>query len=658
MRIFKALLILSLLLTTAFAEESNSTADMNQKRFSIDVKDMDIHDAIRMISKGYDINILLDKDVKGQITMHLNDIPVAKGLQSIAQTYGWELTEENGLFKIGKPEKKWQSSISVTNGLVSANIMEQEINSFLDEFSEKAKISIVRGQQLSGSVNAKLYNTPVRYALETILNGSGFTVDYSNKVYTVNRGSGGRSGSGGGGGPSHQRGKFRIEMRDKLLTLDVVNGNLDALIGEIADESKMQVVVYGKLSGQVNAKINSIPLDEGLALILGGTKYTFVERDSIILIGDRNAATPSGQALTTSKLIHLKHIKADEIPKILPKNIPAHNVKIIKEQNGLLISGTSEDIVKTRNFLESIDIPSPQVMLDVLVVEYNRDLEKDFGFKFNGNTGEAGSNSFSFPDMLLNRTGSQAKSILKGAFGDAPFISKLPDDFNMTLKLLESHDKAKVLAKPSITVLNGNKAQIDVGRTSYYKVSGGTADNPTHNFRPINSGIKVTITPWISQSGQITMELSPEISNMTGKNDDGYPDISRRSIQTSVRIDDGKTLILGGLLKGEDVESNSQVPFFGRFFGNIPIVGLLFKSVSKLETQSNLVVYVTPHILNKSDYVSIPEELKKMNEDNREVFRKSMEQRISEHYGDTAQSIIPLPKEIKKRDRKKRKREK
>lgn len=642
MRLKKYLFLLILIPTLIVAVPNNTDTPVGEKRFSIDVKDMDIRDAIRMISKGYDLNILLDKEVKGQITIHLNDIPVAAGLQSIVETYGWELTEENGLFKIGMPAKSWSSEITVKAGNVTADISNQEVNTFINEISKKAQISIVPNQKLTGTVSAKLYRVPIRDAIETILTGSGFTVDYSNKIFTVGKGSG--NSSSGHMNSGKRRGKFRIKMENKLLSLDVVNGNLDALIGEIADESQMQVVVYGKLSGQVNAKLNSIPLDEGLALILGGTKYTFVERDSIILIGDRNGATPSGQALTTSKLIHLKHIKADEIPKILPKNIPAHNVKVVKEQNGLLISGTSEDIVKTRNFLQSIDIPTPQVTLDVLMVEYNRDLEKEFGFSFDGNTGSAGSNMFSYPEIKLNRTGSQAKSVLKGVFGDAPFITKLPDDFNMSLKLLESHDKAKVLAQPSITVLNGNKAQIDVGRTSYYRVSGGTADNPTHNFRPINSGIKVTITPWISQSGQITMELSPEISNMTGKNDDGYPDISRRSIQTTVRIDDGKTLVLGGLLKGEDVENNSEVPFFGRFFGNIPIIGILFKSIGRLETQSNLVVYVTPRILRKDDYVYLPDELKKIEENNREVFRKSMEHRISEHYGDSSETIIPIPK--------------
>ena len=105
-------------------------------------------------------------------------------------------------------------------------------------------------------------------------------------------------------------------------------------------------------------------------MLLGGTRFTFVQKDNVILIGDRNTATPSGQTLSKSELIHLKHIKADNLPSILPKDIPPTNVRVIKEQNALLISGTSEDIVTAKEFLNTIDIPTPQVRIDAIIVEF------------------------------------------------------------------------------------------------------------------------------------------------------------------------------------------------------------------------------------------------------------------------------------------------
>lgn len=603
-----------------------------EQTFSIDVKNMDIRDVIRLISKGYSLNIVLDRKVTGMVTLNLIDVPVSEGLKVLVESYGWELEQRGDVYHIGIAKEKGDLKLVVQEDLITADLVNVEINTFIRDFSEKTGVSVVPASKLTGRVSAKLYKIPIKDALKTVLEGNGFGVEFNRNIYTISRGESG--GEGNRGGNSRGRRRFNIDFENDALSIEVQNGDLDALIHEIANVSELEIVVYGKLSGQVNARLNNIPLDEGLALILGGTKYTFVNRGDIILIGDRNGATPAGQTLTTSKLIHLFHIKADEVPKILPKNIPATAIKVVKEQNALLISGTSEDIVKTQQFLRSIDIPTPQVALDVLIVEYTREIGKEFGFEASGNRPTTGdnakrsSNYYSFPHVEMNRSGDQAKELLKSVFGNKTFITNLPDDFMMTLKLLEDQKRAKVLAQPTLTVLNGNKAKIDVGETSYFKVIGGTADSPTQNFRPINSGITVNITPWISKSGQITAEVNPEISNATTVNEDGYPNISRRSINTTVRIEDNKTVVLGGLLKSTEAISHQQVPFLG----DIPILGYLFKSTNRRQVQSNLVIYITPHIIEGHDFVDLPQQLKSLNETNSKVWLKDLESTIIENY--------------------------
>ncbi|MGM0462828.1 MAG: hypothetical protein ACQEQ4_10480 [Fibrobacterota bacterium] len=608
-------------------------------RFSIDVKDMDVRDAIRMISKGYDLNIALEREVQGSITMHLSDIPAREGLKTITDSYGWTLTKEENVYRIGLPRDVTSGQISMADGKITANIQGMDVEECIEEFSRITRVSIVPDRDLSGTVSAKLYDIPVRQALESIFEGNGFSVDFFGDVYRITSAEEGARPSGRGGS---QAGKFHVRVEDRNLTMDVVNAELKAVIERIAVESDIEMVIYGNLGEMVNAKLNSIPLAEGLALILGGTRYTFVEKDGIILIGDRNTASPSGQTLTTTHLVHLRHIKADQIPSLLPHNIPSQNIQVVKEQNALLITGTSEDIVTTRRFLSSIDIPTAQVAIKVFVVEYSRDLGEDFGFSLSGSSsGEPQDNSFSYPDMEINLGGERAQNIIAKTFSGADFVTNLPDNFNASLRLLETHKRAKVLAEPSLTVLNGHTANIDVGRTSYYKITGGTSENPTHNFRPINSGIKVAITPWISEGGQITMELSPEISNMTGLNSEGYPDISRRSISTTVRIDNKKTLVLGGLLRGEDLEENRSLPWIGRFLGRIPIIGILFQSRYRMENQSNLVIYVTPTVIETGDYVSIPSELDRINKQNNTANPVTIDSLITRGYrNDTTAPIV------------------
>jgi type IV pilus assembly protein PilQ len=442
---------------------------------------------------------------------------------------------------------------------------------------------------------------------------------------------------------------FHVEYYNGLISLDVSNGNLDDVIKAIADQGDMEVVTYGNLTGEVNAVLNGVPLSEALTLLLGGTKFTFVQKDNVILIGDRNTATPSGQALSKSEIVHLRHIKADEVPKILPKNIPVNNVKVVKEQNALLVSGTSEDIVKTREFLATVDIPTPQVILDAIVVEYSRQLDRDFGLEVGTSHPRKSRHSyFTYPESEVNLRGRDAKALLKWPFNKGTDIvtkiGELTDSFYINLRMLERQQKAKVLAQPSITVLNGNKAQINVGQTQYYTIEGGTADNPTRDFKPISFGIRLDITPWISQSGQITAEISPDISNSMGVNEAGYPNVFRRSIKTTVQIDDGKTLVLGGLLRTEQQETQRKVPILG----DIPLLGYLFRSTLKNNIQTNLVIYITPHIIEKGTKMDMAEELQKLDREERgHLFGPSFIDGIDNHLrhvdDEEKDSISPPP---------------
>ncbi|NLD98715.1 MAG: hypothetical protein GX640_02480, partial [Fibrobacter sp.] len=346
-------------------------------------------------------------------------------------------------------------------------------------------------------------------------------------------------------------------------------------------------------------------------------------------IGDRNTATPSGQALSKSELIHLKHIKADNVPPILPKDIPSTNVRVIKEQNALLISGTSEDIVSAKEFIMTIDIPTPQVRIDAVIVEFKDNLDRGTGFRF-GKSRKLMDSSFFvtpfqgnkyYPEKQVFEMGMSGKFI-KQQFANFSFglIKKIPEDWFGMLYALETQDKAKVLAQPSIMTLNGNKASIDVSETQYFKVTTGVGENQTSRFQPIKFGITLDIVPWISQSGQITAEITPNVSNSEKTNAENYPNVSARSISTTVRLNDGETLILGGLIKNQETQSNYKVPFLG----NLPIIGSFFRQTSKTKIKSNLVVFITPHVINDNNQIDLAREIEKFELYDKSILEKAI----------------------------------
>lgn len=675
-RIFCFLLLLTLSAFNLTAQENETV--QNEQTLSIDVKDTDIRDVIRMISRGYNINILLDQDVSGKVTLHLADVPIMEGLRSIAESNGLEVIKEGSVYKIQKARDEQKSMIRYSDGKLTVDIQNVDVKDFLKELSSKTAVSIVPDTKVEGKISGKLYQVNLYEGLRVLLESNGFKVIRRNNIYQVLSGTESLSSSSPvprfSGGSS--QGRFFVDYNNGMVSLDVSSGDLEDVVKAIAERSDIEIITYGSIKSEVNAKLNNAPLTEALALLLGGTRFTFVQKNNVILIGDRNTATPSGQALSKSELIHLRHIKADNIPSILPKDIPASNVRVIKEQNALLISGTSEDIVAAQEFLNTIDIPTPQVRIDAVVVEFKNNIDKEFGVRAGKDNRliDSSYNYTPFPQsnryggsqtFELGMSGKFIKKIVKNIFNSTGFVDQLPDDFFTVLRFLESQDKAKVLAQPSILTLNGNKASIDVSETQYFKIVTGVGENYTSRFQPIKFGIQLDIVPWISQSGQITAEVTPNVSNSEKTNNEGYPNVSTRSITTTVRLNDGETLVLGGLIKNQETEFNYKIPFLG----SLPIIGALFRHSGKNRIKSNLVVFITPHIVTKDDHVDLERELEKYDIHNKDFIERQIykgvqkirkrinkendkEEVIDSLHDDESQKQIEDDKKIKKTEQK------
>ncbi len=642
-----------LLISASAVSSQQSDSTPLAQTMSIDVKDTDIRDVIRMISKGYNISILLDQDVSGKVTLHLVEVPIMEGLRSIAESNDLEVIKEGSVYKIQKATAEKRSMIRYYDGKLTIDVQNIDVKEFLKELSSKTAVSIVPEAKVEGNITGKLYQVNLEDGLRALLEGNGFKVTKRKNIYQVLSGpeQHGSPPSSRFSGPPSSNSKFFVEYSNGLVSLDVSSGDLEDIIKAISEQGDVEIITYGNIKSEINAKLDNAPLIEALALLLGGTRFTFVQKDNVILIGDRNTATPSGQALSKSELIHLKHIKADNIPALLPKDIPSTNVRVIKEQNAVLISGTSEDIVTAREFLTTVDIPTPQVRIDAVIVEFKDNLDKEFGIRSGKFRGMADSSYIltPFPQHKLYSgsqhfeigvSGMALKDIFKRLGSD--ILTDLSDDFFSVLRFLETQDKAKVLAQPSILTLNGNKASIDVSETQYFKIVTGVGENQTSRFQPIKFGIQLDIVPWISQSGQITAEITPNVSNSEKTNYEGYPNVSTRSISTTVRLNDGETLVLGGLIKNQETAYNYKIPVLG----SIPIIGALFKHSGKTRSKSNLVVFITPHIVTRDEHVDIERELEKYDLHDKSFIEKKLYYGIRKHRSKASNDSLDLNEDV------------
>ena len=178
---------------------------------------------------------------------------------------------------------------------------------------------------------------------------------------------------------------------------------------------------------------------------------------------------------------------------------------------------------------------------------------------------------------------------------------------------------ATIKARPNITTLNGQQATIDVGTVQYYKVVNVDKDGKEETrYQSVNGGVTLQVTPWVSGSGEITLKLSPSVSNIGAVSAEGPPQVSRRMVDTTVRVKDGQTIVIGGLIQDIGTNIKSRVPILS----DIPIIGELFKSNNRDVNQTELIIYITPRVL-KTDEENVVEEMEEKERELESIYIKN-----------------------------------
>jgi type IV pilus assembly protein PilQ len=371
------------------ASETKVVAKTTSGMLNVDYVDEPILDVLRAIATAFKLSLIPDKDLGNvKVTIHLENIPVLEGLDKLCKSHGLEMIADGNVYRVRKTRETAFSLIEVRNKRMNLDVQNKPVKDFLREFVEKTKINIVPGQDLRGLVTGHLKDVEPLDGFKALMAANNYEVRLKNGVYLVDNGDSlGRDGQAFGrsrrnpGYANPGQGNSDVDVHDGRVTLTLNNASLGDALKEIAEQAGMNYTIIGDVSGNVNAQLKGVTVDDALSALLQGTRYAFLRRDGTLLIGDRNPNTPSGQALSGAELVYLKFIKAENIEKILPKSISAENIKVIKEQNAVLISGTSDDIAQVKTFLEKVDVTTPQVLMEVVVVEYNRNQGSEFGIE-------------------------------------------------------------------------------------------------------------------------------------------------------------------------------------------------------------------------------------------------------------------------------------
>ena len=273
------------------------------------------------------------------------------------------------------------------------------------------------------------------------------------------------------------------------------------------------------------------------------------------------------------------------------------------ELNSFIVSGSSEELIKFKEFVKKIDKPVPVVMIEVMILDISRSTTLEAGVEWGIGELPSSTSGTLFPRSQLTLGATTINRILGRIDGSSFFnIGKVVPNFFANIRAMESNGILKVRSSPRITTLNGHRAYFSNGETSYYAVTNQTfngTQNPITseitNYQPIDAELSLDVKPFVSVNGEITMDIKVIQSNFNGQRiaEDAPPGINSREFTSIVKARNNDIVVLGGLEERRISNSGTGVPFLAR----IPIIKWLFSQRIREGSKSKLTVLIKPTVI-------------------------------------------------------------
>jgi type II secretory pathway component GspD/PulD (secretin) len=362
-----------------------------------------------------------------------------------------------------------------------------------------------------------------------------------------------------------------------LITLSAESEDARIVLTELADAVRMPVIVDDSVARRLTVYLAHMTLEEILRSISVAYGLSIRDENGTIVVTDGLPETPASYLGSEIGFIQARHVKASDVILLLPQYLRQY-VRSNDDQNSVVISAPPDVLQRVRDGIRGFDVPSPQIAADILVVELTDTGAKELGLD---------ARWANLHNLATSDTG----------LGELTYstLGSLPASFSATLRALVKSGKARVRAMPRIVTVNGAPASVFSGRQVYLEnpIQGGVDENYGTSYH-IDSGVTFKMTPWTGGGGEIIMHIEPEISTLSSKDPEtGLPDVSTRSAETTLRVRDGDTVVIGGLTQHETRKVKQKMPFFG----DLPIVGPAFRRGSTEEVTTQLVIFITPHVV-------------------------------------------------------------
>jgi type IV pilus assembly protein PilQ len=405
---------------------------------------------------------------------------------------------------------------------------------------------------------------------------------------------------------------LKEEEDNTLITIHAEDAFLPSILAILAKESGYNIVTDPNVNKQdkVSIHLDEVPIEQAINLVVRAVGLSYEVVGNSFLVADPKKLKE--EVGVTTYVVTLKYAAAEDVKNLL-QDI-SDQVQVDVPGNKLLVHASPKKIAEIIQVVEQVDVPAIQIMLETRLIEVAADIEDKIGLDWskissystilaeNGVPITDGGGSV-IPDdqtigslpatMPFNRLSELTK---KDKTGILPkYFSRQLTAFDLTLDMLLRNNKAEVLADSRLTTINGREASIKlVDIVPYILSSGGVGGQVQVQKEEV--GIKLNIAPTVNTDGYITVKVEPEVSTIfefIGP-DANIPRVKSRTSSTTIRVKDGESIVIGGLLSNDKKQTTYKLPFFHK----LPWVGeKFFTSKSVIERKTDLIIQITPKIV-------------------------------------------------------------
>ncbi len=645
MRSIKRILLLCLVCATMVVHAEDETVDLN-------LRNMSVKDFIEMVSKITHKNILIDADLKGKINF-ISQEPIKKSsliplANSILSSKGLTLINQGDFFKVVKSSNAAGEGLDVSSkieGETMKTVMFPLKNSNAAVVRAKIKPLLNRSDKvISFKENNVLAITATPRTLKSIAKLIHAIEKRGTKHSTVIK-------------LKHSSVKDLYanaqNMAKKLFPQTIESEKVDIF----KDDATNSIILVGK-EDNIHRMIRYIK-----QLDIEGEDQT----QKMYVIRLKNSNVEEMEKIL-SKLVAQMNNMATRQPRKGAKAPSKAMVVSDVERNALIVLATGEQIKNIRETVSKIDIPKVQVYVKARIVEIDKNLAEQVGMKYGMNggaittnglftlAGNMGASALQISPALLAFLNTNNKKVYTDKNGnvvqeDVPsfkFGEGIDKVFALgaQLDLLARNGAAHILSEPSILCTNNKEAEIYVGQTrsilTQAQQSTTGVSNVVNNYSREDIGLTLKVKPRLSSNNKVTLEVSTVIEDVLDNESPSAdrPTTTKREVKTTAIVNNGEMIILGGLIKNAGGKGVTKVPFLG----DIPVLGeLLFTHTADLNRETNVVVYLTPYIVRRSDELQKLrrhlDELEKVQREYNRLYEKVIEARVE---GKPVSAVIPV----------------